>query len=83
MDDEMLRQAILSAVTTRGAGKTICPSEVARTMATEWRDIMPDVRRAGQSLADEARLLVTQRGQPVNAVEAKGPIRFGLPVSTG
>ena len=48
MDDETLRQAILSAVKTRGAGKTICPSEVARTLAHDWRALMPDVRRVGQ-----------------------------------
>ncbi|MEL6806921.1 MAG: DUF3253 domain-containing protein [Pseudomonadota bacterium] len=82
MDDETLKQAILVAVTSRGAGKTICPSEVARTLATEWRDVMPDVRRVGQSLADAGHIAVTQKGRPTNALEAKGPIRFGLPDSS-
>ena len=82
MDDETLKQAILSAVKTRGVGKTICPSEVARTLAHDWRALMPDVRRVGQSLADAGHIAVTQKRNPVNAFEAKGPIRFGLPVAS-
>ncbi|WP_415405236.1 DUF3253 domain-containing protein [Tateyamaria sp. SN3-11] len=82
MDDAQIRAAILDAVHARGAGKTICPSEVARALRDDWRDLMQDIRRIGQILADEGQLAVTQRRQTVDATRAKGPIRFGLPVSS-
>lgn len=82
VDDAHIRAAILDAVHARGAGKTICPSEVARALTDDWRDLMPDIRRIGQTLADEGRLAVTQNRQRVDATQAKGPIRFGLPVSS-
>ncbi|MEP1353700.1 MAG: DUF3253 domain-containing protein [Tateyamaria sp.] len=69
-------------MTTRGVGRAICPSEVARAIAAEWRALMPDVRRFGQGLADAGHIDATQRRRSANALEAKGPIRFGLPVSS-
>ncbi|MEO0378785.1 MAG: DUF3253 domain-containing protein [Pseudomonadota bacterium] len=83
MDDKTLKVAILEAVRARGSGKTICPSEVARHLEPDWRYIMPDIRRVGQALADQGYIVVTQNGHLVRALEAKGPIRFGLPGSFG
>lgn len=70
---------IMDLVHSRGAGKTICPSEVARALGRDWRGLMPQVRVVAQDLADAGRIVVTQKGHPVSAVDAKGPIRFGLP----
>jgi hypothetical protein len=75
--DEILRQ-----IAQRGAGKTICPSEVARAFSDDdarWRALMPTVREVAYGLADEGRLVITKKGAPVTTIEAGGPIRLGLP----
>lgn len=73
-------KAILDAVRERGASKTICPSEVARSLNPEaWRDLMPAIREAAARLLADGSITVTQKGMPVHPLEAKGPIRLGLP----
>lgn len=70
---------IARQIATRGAGKTICPSEVARALAEDWRGLMPKVRRAADEMAARGEVVVTQRGRVVGAWDAVGPIRLGLP----
>lgn len=72
-------QAILAVLQEREAGKTICPSEAARRLApADWRAQMEDVRAAGRALVMEGVIEVTQKGQPVDAVTARGAIRYRL-----
>lgn len=72
-----IRREILAQVRQRGLHKTICPSEVARSLSPHhWRDLMPQVRDVGISLAEAALIHVTQRGQIVDPKTAKGPIRY-------
>jgi hypothetical protein len=81
-DGTLLRQAILAAAHRRGAGRTLCPSEVARALAPDdWRALMPALRAAAAALAASGQIVVTQRGRPVDAATARGPIRLGLPTS--
>lgn len=70
---------IARQVAARGAGKTICPSEVARALAGEWRVLMPAVRDVAAEMAQRGDLRVTQKGAVVDARRAKGPIRLGVP----
>lgn len=42
----------------------------------DWRPLMDDIRLAAARLADEGLIQVTQGGQPVDAVAARGPIRL-------
>ena len=79
MADEVIRTAILRAVAERGAGKTVCPSEVARALDAEWRALMPEVRRVAAELAAAGEIAVTQQGRKVDALKARGAIRLGLP----
>jgi hypothetical protein len=76
-----IREAILLLVARRGAGRTICPSEVARGLAPhDWRTLMEAVRAAARLLAQEGRVAITRRGVPVAAARLDGgPIRLGLP----
>ncbi len=69
---------ITAQVVARGAGKTICPSEVARALGNEWRELMPMVRCVASEMAQAGELHVTQKGVQVDALTAKGPIRLGL-----
>ncbi len=79
-----LADAILRLLAERGAGKTICPSEVARAVAgsdvrARWEPLMEPVRVAARRLQAEGKLVFTQRGQVVDGVTAKGAVRLRLP----
>lgn len=74
LEAEIVRQVMM-----RGAGKTICPSEVARAVAEDWRAVMPAVRTAAGRLAAQGLIDVTQKGQVVDIASARGPVRLGLP----
>lgn len=77
-----IRAETLRQLAARGPEKTICPSEVARAMAHDWRALMDDVRAVAARLSDEGRLIVTQKGVEVDAISARGPIRLGLAQET-
>ncbi|WP_299391155.1 DUF3253 domain-containing protein [Pelagibius sp.] len=73
---------ILALCRARGAGKTVCPSEVARRLAPDgdgWRALMPAVRAAAAVLARDGRVVILQKGVAVCPGAARGPIRLGLP----
>ncbi|MEM7746201.1 MAG: DUF3253 domain-containing protein [Pseudomonadota bacterium] len=74
-----IEDTILQLLTRLGPGKSICPSEAARALADDWRPLMPEVRAAAARMAAGGRLTVTQRGQPVDPVTARGPIRLSMP----
>ncbi|MFQ3615945.1 MAG: DUF3253 domain-containing protein [Cyanobacteriota bacterium] len=77
MNSDMIRECILKQVQQRGPDKSICPSEVARSLGGEtWRSLMPLVREVGADLAQSGAIVVTQKGIPVDPQTAKGPIRF-------
>jgi stage III sporulation protein SpoIIIAA len=76
---QRIEAEVAAQVAARGAGKTICPSEVARALAGDWRGLMPQVRAVAAVMAARGEIVVTQKGVPVDAVAAKGPIRLGLP----
>jgi hypothetical protein len=74
------REAILGLLGERDPGKTICPSEAARSLAGDgdFRPDMEPVREAAAKLAEAGEIEVTQKGRPVTIGEARGPIRLGL-----
>ena len=71
-----IEAAILAAVAARGHGRSVCPSEVARALSADWRTLMPQLRAAAARLVAAGRLRVTQRGEAVDALAARGPIRL-------
>jgi hypothetical protein len=78
---ERIEARVIELASERAPGKTICPSEVARSLAGDdgdFRPLMPHVREAAATLADRGELVVTQKGEPVDARTAKGPLRLGL-----
>jgi len=84
--DERIVARIFELLDARAAGATICPSDAARALASDesaWRALMPDVRRVAAALAAAGSLRVTAHGEDVDALQARGPIRLGRPLSRG
>ncbi|WP_305968906.1 MULTISPECIES: DUF3253 domain-containing protein [unclassified Mameliella] len=72
--DAEIASALMDLARARGPGKSLCPSDVARTLAHDWRPLMPRVRRVAATLP----LTATQKGRPVDPMVASGPIRLAL-----
>lgn len=74
-----ISQTILSMATERGTDKTICPSEVARTMfPANWRKHMNEIREVAIDLQQQGKVTITQKGEPVDVNYIKGPIRIKI-----
>jgi len=74
--DRVLEREILDLLDAR-AGKSICPSEVARAVEPDaWRELMEPARQAARRLVAKGEVVITQRGRIVDGSTAKGPIRI-------
>ncbi|MDP3874104.1 MAG: DUF3253 domain-containing protein [Methyloversatilis sp.] len=62
-DDATIAHELLAQVAVRGAGRSICPSEVARALAADWRALMPQVREVARRLARDGLVVITQAGE--------------------
>jgi hypothetical protein len=81
--DRRLEALMLELLRTHGAGKSICPSEAARIAAggetpQAWRALMPAACKAARRLVAKGKAEILQRGRPVDASTARGPIRVRL-----
>lgn len=78
MSEPAIREAILALTAARGAAKSICPSEVARSLSTqEWRPLMARIRREAALLAREGRIEILRKGKPVDPeTDIRGVIRL-------
>jgi len=81
--DRELESATLGLLSSRGAGKTICPSEAAQKVSktlskTEWKSLVPATRNAARRLYAKGRVDILQGGHPVDPSTTRGPIRIRL-----
>jgi hypothetical protein len=75
--DRALESAIMELLSHRGAGKTICPSEAARLVdPAGWEHLMDQARAAAHRLVAQGEIVITQRGNVVDPLRAKGAIRL-------
>lgn len=74
--DRALERDILDLLGRRAATATICPSDVARAAAADWRPLMEPVRRAARRLVAAGEVEIVQGGRVVDPSTAKGPIRI-------
>lgn len=81
--DEQIRDELLRQVEARGAGKSICPSEVARALAPEWHGLMNRIRAVAAGLSREQRIDILRKGKPVEPEAMKGVIRLRLRTTPG
>lgn len=73
---------ILTLARARGAGRTICPSEVARELAgpdeKASRLLMRPIRAVAVALARQGRIAILRKGKPVDPEDFKGVYRIGI-----
>jgi hypothetical protein len=74
--DRTLERDILALLERRASTATICPSDVARAAAEDWRPLMEPVRRAARRLVAKGEVEILQHGTVVDPSTAKGPIRI-------
>ncbi|MDB5591439.1 DUF3253 domain-containing protein [Enterovirga sp.] len=80
---EDISRTILALAAERGAGKTICPSEVARALGGAhpdgWSPLMGPVRRVAVQLMKEGQIVIRRKGRPVDPEDFRGVYRISLP----
>lgn len=82
MTDQKIIDTIWRLLDARSASASICPSDVARALAsdeTAWRALMPEIRRVAAGLAADGLLRATRGAHTVDARSAGGPIRLRRP----
>lgn len=86
-EDAAITDTMLRLVAERGAGKSICPSEVARALGGPhpdgWGPLMKPVRRVAVALAHGGRVAILRKGRPVDPDDFRGIYRLALPPGTG
>lgn len=79
--NEQIDVAILQLLSERGREKTICPSEVARTLAgsneKEWRLLMKPIRARAVALAQAEKIEIRRKGKLADPENFKGVYRLG------
>jgi hypothetical protein len=71
------RAIILALLDARAPGATVCPSEIARAMASKdcWRDMMPAIHAAADRLVGDGLIELSWKGRKLE--ERSGPYRIG------
>ena len=76
---EAIEAEIIQRTTERGAGKSICPSEVARALAPEkWQPLMGPIRQVAARLAAAGRIDILRKGKPIAPDAIHGVIRLRI-----
>jgi hypothetical protein len=73
-----IAEEIMRQVAARGIEHSICPSEVARALNPDWRQLLAPVRRAAAVLAEAGRIDILRKGKPIPPHEMRGVIRLRL-----
>ena len=80
IDDTTIESRILKLLAERSAESSICPSDVARSLASDeatWRALMPEVRKVAARLAEAGIVRITRGELLLSADEIDhGPIRL-------
>lgn len=73
-----IEAAILRLAAERGPAGSICPSEVARALGTDWRPLLGPVRREAAGLARAGRIDILRKGKVIPPDAVKGVIRLRI-----
>jgi hypothetical protein len=70
---------ILSIASNRGPEKSTCPSEIARMLfPDDWRKHMKNVVDVAIELHNQGKVVITQKGIPIDVNHIKGPVRIKI-----
>ncbi len=75
-DQQRIAAEILRQTEALGADRSICPSDVARALETDWRCLMGPVRRTAADLAAAGRIDILRKGKPIAPEAMRGVIRL-------
>ena len=83
MNTDPAEQAILDTLRALGAGKSICPTAAARTLAgnppdDSWRRSLAPVKLAAQRLARAGQIEILRKGKPIDPSTLHGVLRLRL-----
>jgi hypothetical protein len=81
---EQLQAAIITLLVEREPGKSICPSEAARSLAgsdeKNWRLLMKPIRQVAVEMARTGQIRILRKGKSVADPESfRGVYRLALP----
>jgi hypothetical protein len=80
---EEIEASILALLAERGAGRTIAPMDVARSLAGDrpdaWGSLMQPIRRVAVRLMKQGRIVILRKGKPVDPDDFRGVYRLALP----
>ncbi|KAF2091692.1 hypothetical protein K490DRAFT_32325 [Saccharata proteae CBS 121410] len=87
--DEIIRSHLDRLLSARAFPRTICPSEVARSVSQEehvtigsesWRELMPHVQEMAWAMRDRDEVEILQHGEVIRhdlqREDIRGPIRI-------
>lgn len=78
-ETDRIEAEILRLCEMRGAGKSICPTDAAKSLGAEnWRAQLHKVRIAAIKLARAGRIDILRKGKPVPPEDIRGVIRLRL-----
>ena len=72
-DPGAIREQIMRLLEARDAGKSICPSEVARALSPDWRPLMKPVRNVAIGLMRDGLIDILRKGRPIE-IETSGQV---------
>lgn len=79
LNPKAIENALFALLKKRASGKTICPSEVARSLDNEnWRTLMDSVHATATTLAEQGNIEITQKGQSIHPRQRRGPYRIRI-----
>lgn len=78
MSEPAIREAILATTAAIAPGRSVTPSDVAQSMATEnWQSLLTRIRREATVMAREGLIDILRKGKPVDPeAEIRGVIRL-------
>ena len=77
--DTDILTTILLVANQRGPEKTTCPSEIARMLfPDDWRNHMKEVVDVAIDLNNKGKVVITQKGIPIDVNHINGPIRIKI-----
>lgn len=78
-----IEKALFDELREKGSEATLAPQDLAIKLAgkhpDQWGPLMPPIRRAVVRLAEQGKMIIYRKGNPVDPSDFRGIYRIGLP----